>query len=87
MPLKIVILYDKIISLKLKNLFTLPVVSEFVSYLLYIYINITVLKLIQKRGYYMGNFLPKEEYSMAAVMGLEARKIEKILKNNIFQDI
>ena len=36
------------------------------------------IKLIQKRGYYMGNFLPKEEYSMAAVMGLEARKIEKI---------
>ena len=24
-------------------------------------------RLIQKRGYYMGNFLPKEEYSMAAV--------------------
>ena len=36
------------------------------------------IKLIQKRGYYMGNFLPKEEYSMAAVMGLEAEKIEKI---------
>ena len=29
------------------------------------------LKLIQKRGYYMGNFLPKEEYAMAAVIGLD----------------
>ena len=36
------------------------------------------IKLIQKRGYYMSNFLPKEEYSMAAIIGLESRKIEKI---------
>ena len=36
------------------------------------------IKLIQKRGYYMGNFLPKEEYSMAAVIGLENEKIEEI---------
>ena len=36
------------------------------------------IKLIQKRGYYMGNFLPDEEYSMAAVIGLESSKIEKI---------
>ena len=35
-------------------------------------------KLIQKRGYYMGNFLPDEEYSMAAVIGLESSKIEEI---------
>lgn len=38
------------------------------------------IRLIQKRGYYMGNFLPKEEYSMAAVIGLENEKIEKICK-------
>ena len=36
------------------------------------------IKLIQKRGYYMGNFLPGEEYSMAAVIGLEASKIEEV---------
>ena len=36
------------------------------------------IKLIQKRGYYMGNFLPDEEYSMAAVIGLETSKIEEI---------
>lgn len=36
------------------------------------------IRLIQKRGYYMGNFLPKEEYSMAAVIGLDSKVIEKI---------
>lgn len=36
------------------------------------------IRLIQKRGYYMGNLLPKEEYSMAAVIGLESSKIEEI---------
>ena len=36
------------------------------------------LKLIQKRGYYMGNFLPEEEYAMAAVIGLDCKKIEKV---------
>ena len=38
------------------------------------------IKLIQKRGYYMGNLLPKEEYSMAAVIGLESSKIEEICR-------
>ncbi len=36
------------------------------------------IKLIQKRGYYMGNYLPNEEYSMAAIIGLESKKIEEI---------
>ena len=36
------------------------------------------LRLIQKRGYYMGNFLPKEEYAMAAVIGLDCKKIEEV---------
>ena len=36
------------------------------------------IKLIKKRGYYMGNFLPDEEYAMAAVIGLENSKIEKV---------
>ena len=36
------------------------------------------IKLIKKRGYYMGNLLPKEEYAMAAVIGLESPKIEEI---------
>ena len=38
------------------------------------------IKLIKKRGYYMGNLLPKEEYLMAAVIGLESLKIEEICK-------
>lgn len=36
------------------------------------------LKLLQKRSYYMGNYIPNEEYSMAAVMGIETEKIEKV---------
>ena len=36
------------------------------------------IKLIQKRGYCMGNYLPKEEYAMAAVIGLENSKIEQV---------
>lgn len=36
------------------------------------------IRLIQKRGYYMGNFLPQEEYAMAAVIGLDSKIIEKI---------
>ena len=35
-------------------------------------------KLIQKRGYYMGNLVPAEYFSMAAVIGLESSKIEEI---------
>lgn len=35
------------------------------------------IKLIQKRGYYMGNLLPDEEFSMAAVIGLDAKRIEE----------
>lgn len=38
------------------------------------------LKLLKQRGYYMGNFLPEEEFSMAAVIGLESNKIENICK-------
>lgn len=36
------------------------------------------IKLVQKRGYFMGNLLPKEKYEMAAVIGLESSKIEEI---------
>lgn len=39
------------------------------------------MKLIQKRGYYMGNFLPEEEYMMAAVIGLDSSVIEKECKD------
>lgn len=38
------------------------------------------IKLIQKRGYYMGNFLPQEEYMMAAVIGLDSNVIERECK-------
>ena len=38
------------------------------------------IELIKTRGYYMGNLLPKEEYSMAAVIGLESEKIENVCK-------
>ena len=36
------------------------------------------IKLIKKRGYYMGNLLPDEEFSMAAVIGLDSSKIENV---------
>ncbi len=39
------------------------------------------LKLLQKRSYYMAKYIPKEEYAMAAVMGIEAEKIEKVCEN------
>lgn len=46
------------------------------------------IKLIQKRGYYMGNMLPDEKNSMAAVIGLDSEKIkevcEEISKENKF---
>ena len=36
------------------------------------------IKLIQNRGYYMENYLPEGEYAMAAVIGLNPKKIEEI---------
>ena len=42
------------------------------------------IKLIKKRGDYMGNLIPDSEYEMAAVIGLDVLKIEEIcneLKN------
>ena len=36
------------------------------------------IKLIKKRGYYMGNLIPDSEYEMAAVIGLDSSKIEEI---------
>ena len=39
------------------------------------------IKLIQKRGYYMGNLLPDEEFAMAAVIGLDSSKIEDVCQN------
>lgn len=36
------------------------------------------IKLIQKRGYYMGNMLPNEKFSMAAIIGLDSKKIEEV---------
>lgn len=38
------------------------------------------LKLLQKRGYYMGNFLPDEEFLMAAVLGMDSKLIEEVCK-------
>ena len=38
------------------------------------------IKLIQKRGYYMGNMLPDEEFAMSAIIGLDSEKIEKVCK-------
>lgn len=38
------------------------------------------IKLIKKRGYFMGNLIPKEKFLMAAVIGLESGKIEKVCK-------
>lgn len=39
------------------------------------------MKLLKQRGYLMGNRLPKEEYSMAAVIGLESNVIEEVCKD------
>ena len=36
------------------------------------------IKLIQKRGYYMGTCVPKEEFKMAAVTGAQSSIIEKV---------
>ena len=36
------------------------------------------IKLIQKRGYYMQNYVPDGEYQMAAVIGLDSKIIEKV---------
>ena len=38
------------------------------------------INLIKKRGYYMGNLILDEEYSMAAVIGLDSKKIEEVCK-------
>lgn len=43
------------------------------------------IKLIQKRGYYMENNIPNEEYKMAAIIGLDSNVIEdtcKEVRNN-----
>ena len=37
-------------------------------------------KLLKLRGYYMQNLVPKKEYAMAAVIGLESDKIEEVCK-------
>lgn len=39
------------------------------------------LKLLKHRGYYMGNYIPNEEYLMAAVIGLDSKIIEEECKN------
>ncbi len=36
------------------------------------------IKLIQKRGYYMQNYVPEGEYQMSAVIGMDSKKIEEI---------
>lgn len=38
------------------------------------------IELIKKRGYFMGNLLPKEDYVMTAVIGLDSQKIENVCK-------
>lgn len=38
------------------------------------------IRLLKQRGYLMGNRVPKDDYSMAAVIGLESTKIEEICK-------
>ena len=36
------------------------------------------IKLVERRGFFMGNLIPKEKFAMAAVIGLESSKIEKV---------
>ena len=35
-------------------------------------------KLLKMRGYYMQNLLPKEEFAMCAIIGLDSKKIEEV---------
>ena len=44
------------------------------------------IKLIQKRGYYMGNMIPNEKFSMVAVIGLDSKKIEEVCKQIAQED-
>ena len=39
------------------------------------------IKLLSKRGYCMANFIPNEEFAMAAIIGLESSKIEEVCNN------
>lgn len=49
------------------------------------------LKLLKKRGTYMGNLVPNEEFAMTAVIGLDSTKIEEVCKklqnNGLFVSI
>lgn len=38
-------------------------------------------KLLKMRGYFMENLIPNEEYSMAAIIGLDSREIEKVCED------
>lgn len=38
------------------------------------------IKIIQKRGYYMGNYLPKKQYQMVAIIGMDSTVIEEACK-------
>jgi [acyl-carrier-protein] S-malonyltransferase len=38
------------------------------------------LNLLKQRGYYMGNFVPNEEFAMSAVIGMNSKKIEEVCK-------
>lgn len=53
--------------------------GEYVALMYSGYLNIEDgLKLLKKRGYYMGNFLPNEEFAMSAVIGADINLIEKV---------
>lgn len=39
------------------------------------------IRLLSKRGYCMANFIPNEEFAMAAIIGLESSKIEEVCNN------
>lgn len=56
--------------------------GEYVALMYSGYLNIeNGLKLLKKRGYYMGNFLPNEEFAMSAVIGADVNLIEKVCFN------
>ena len=59
------------------------------EYVSLIYSNVLSLEnglmLLKHRGFYMGNYIPNEEYLMAAVIGLDSKIIEEECKN--MQDI
>ena len=45
------------------------------------------IKLLKKRGYFMGNCLPDGNFEMAAVLGMDSKEVEKVFKKLLVNNI